>query len=366
MPQDAVELLAQTLRIYSPTEKEGRLASFLAERMNSLGFRNVRGDSAGNVFGEAGKGRKRLLLCGHMDTVPGELPVSVGPEVVTGRGAADAKSPLCAMLLAAARRLDSSDLSVTFAGVTREEGDGLGISTIIRSGERFDWAVFGEPSGASRVTVGYRGRMRLTATSVTDGGHASSPWVHPSAIDASFELSRLLRTFEEARASKDDHYRSLSVCMTIINAGTYENVIPARSVATFDIRIPPGTRAGDVEAEITRLVAKEMKAQVSLEFGEATEPYEADLSGPLVRAFQRAIIISAKKRPVMVRKTGTGDMNTLASATGTPCVTYGPGDSNLGHTDRECVEVADYLSSIDVLSEALTQISLLGGGRKGA
>lgn len=365
MPAEAVQLLEAALRIYSPTEREEELASYLTDRMNSLGFRDVRRDRAGNVLGQAGKGKLRLLLCGHMDTVPGELPVSVSPETVTGRGAADAKAPLCALLLAASRHLDSSALGVTFAGATREEGDGLGITTIIASGEKFDWAVFGEPSGAARLTVGYRGRMRLTATATTDGGHASSPWAHASAIDASLWLAGLLKSYEASQEVKGDHYRSLSVCMTMMNAGTYQNVIPSRSVATFDIRMPPGLKSNEVESDIRGLVAKGSPgAAMSMDFGEATEAYEADLSGTLVRAFQRAIIVAGKARPVMVRKTGTGDMNTMASSTGTPCVTYGPGDANLGHTDHEQVAVEDYLRSIEVLSEALGQIPILSRGAR--
>ena len=62
---------------------------------------------------------------------------------------------------------------------------------------------------------------------------------------------------------------------------------------------------------------------------------------------------------MLVRKTGTGDVNTLASAMRSQCVTYGPGESEYSHTDEESVSVPDYLESINVLEEAIKQIPLL-------
>jgi [amino group carrier protein]-lysine/ornithine hydrolase len=99
--------------------------------------------------------------------------------------------------------------------------------------------------------------------------------------------------------------------------------------------------------------------RVSVEFDEATEAYEADPNSTLVRSFQRAIILKLKDRPVFVRKTSSGDMNTFASATRAQCVTYGPADSKLSHTDGEAVSVEDCLNSIEVLTEALKQLERL-------
>jgi acetylornithine deacetylase/succinyl-diaminopimelate desuccinylase-like protein len=62
----------------------------------------------------------------------------------------------------------------------------------------------------------------------------------------------------------------------------------------------------------------------------------------------------------LVRKTGTGDMNTFAKRKHAECVTYGAGMSKTSHTDDEMVEVKDYLGSIDVLTEAIRQLGNLG------
>lgn len=328
-----------------------------------MGYKNVRIDRAGNVIGEAGSGRTRVLLCGHMDTVPGKLPVVLKAGKLTGRGAADAKSPLCAMVIAGHRLRNRRDIHLTVAGVTREEGDSLGVTTLIRSGRRFDYAVFGEPSGAGRITVGYRGRISAHITARTEGGHAGAPWAHRSALDSSLSILGLLKKYEKTHTLKGDHFRSLSISPTILRAGTYHNVVPNIAKMTLDVRVPPGMTCKQVEREIRGVAGQYSRAnsssKVVVSFDEGTEPYEADSGSTVVRAFQRAVILKLGSRPVLVNKTGTGDMNTLAVARGIDCVTYGPGEANLAHTDGEFVLVEDYLNSIEVLTEAMTQIAIL-------
>jgi [amino group carrier protein]-lysine/ornithine hydrolase len=358
---DPVKLLTDAVRIYSPSEKEGRLAAYLTRQMKSLGYRDVHLDKGGNAVGEIGSGDLRVLLCGHMDTVPGDLPVRSEKGVLYGRGASDAKSPLCALLVAGSRAAGSG-VRMTFVGATREEGDGLGIRTVIESGRRFDYAVFGEPGGFNRVAVGYRGRVGLRVTIRTEGGHAASPWAHESALDEFYLLLGELRKFEKGTLEGEDHFRSVSISPTMVSAGSYHNVLPGTCDATFDVRVPPGRTCASIEDEIGAIMdrfAAKRSCTVDFTFDERTEPYEADPNSPLVRAFQRAIILKAKSRPVMTRKTGTGDMNTLAAAMDVKCVTYGPGESLLSHTEEERVSIEDYLKSVEVLAETMAQLKAL-------
>jgi len=357
-----VKLLLDSLKIYSPTTQEGELASFLADRMAPLGYSNVHIDRAGNTIGQIGKGKTKLLLCGHMDTVPGDLPVSHRQGRVYGRGAADAKSPLCALLLAGAASADSG-VSITFAGVTQEEGEGAGIEQLIRGGDIFDYAVFGEPSGANRITIGYRGRVSLHVTIRTAGGHAGSPWAQRSAFDEFNLLLSRLKRYERSKELPGDHFRSVSISPTLVRAGTYHNVIPNMCEATLDLRLPPSIPSFRAVEEI-RYFANQTDegAMIDITEGEPTEAYEADTGSTLVRAFQRAILLKLKTKPSLIRKTGTGDMNTFAHKKNAACVTYGPGLSRTSHTDGEMVQIKDYLGSIEVLKEATRQLEALGAG----
>ncbi len=356
-------LLVDVLKVYSPTAREGTLASLIKRRMKEdFGYEDVRIDKAGNVISEVGRGTRSVLLCGHMDTVPGNLPVIVKDGRVFGRGAVDAKSPLCAMI-SAGPALRDSGIRVVVACVTREEGDGLGVQTLIEEGEKFDFAIFGEPGGSGKITVGYRGRVGVSLTASTEGGHAGSPWAHESAVDASLSLLKRLKRYEGEHQVPGDHYRSVSVCLTMIRGGSYHNVLPNRAKLTLDVRVPVGMSCAQVESEIRHIVeehaSRNDSARFRIDFEGATEPYEADPTSSLVRAFQRAIILKMKSKPVIIRKTGTGDMNTFSSLRGTPSVTYGPGEANLSHTEQESIELSDYLQSIKVLTEAVRQLERL-------
>ena len=84
-----------------------------------------------------------------------------------------------------------------------------------------------------------------------------------------------------------------------------------------------------------------------------TEPFQANVSSPLVRALVLSILEQRKKRPLLLRKTGTGDMNILGNVLNIPVVTYGPGDPHSSHTVDEKVFVPDYLTGIEIYKSAL-------------
>ena len=100
MNDSAIELLVKALEIYSPSGKESEISSYLATEMTKRGFR-VWTDDVGNVIGEIGQGKPVILLCGHMDTVEGYIPVRLENNKLYGRGAVDAKASLVAMIVAA-------------------------------------------------------------------------------------------------------------------------------------------------------------------------------------------------------------------------------------------------------------------------
>lgn len=361
---DPVELLLGSLKIYSPTSSESEFAGYLSDKMKRLGYSRVKIDRAGNVIGEAGKGKQSLLLCGHLDTVPGALPVRKKGSSLYGRGASDAKAPLCALLLGGAAAADAG-VKITFAGVTEEEGDGKGIEEIIRSSRSFDYAVFGEPSGANKITLGYRGRASVYLKIRTQGGHASSSWAHQSAFDEFSEALSKIREYESTKTVPGEHFKSLSITPTIISAGSFHNVVPSSCDATFDLRVPPGTSISDAVEGISAALGQAGNgSEYTLTRGEATEAYEADPSSTLVRSFQRGILLTLKEKPALVRKTGTGDMNTFAHKRGTTCITYGPGDPRASHTESESVELRDYFNSLSVVEEAIKQLAKLAQGGK--
>ncbi|MEM3103799.1 MAG: M20/M25/M40 family metallo-hydrolase, partial [Candidatus Nitrosocaldus sp.] len=102
---------------------------------------------------------------------------------------------------------------------------------------------------------------------------------------------------------------------------------------------------------------KGIKVEYSVE--DRTEAFEAKHDSPLVRALVLAVMDVRGKRPMLIRKSGTGDMNVLGNALNIPIVTYGPGDSRSSHSADEHVSIDEYIASIDVLKRTLYHLSRL-------
>ncbi|RPI77742.1 MAG: M20/M25/M40 family metallo-hydrolase, partial [Chloroflexi bacterium] len=96
------ETLIGLVQRYSPSGQERNAVTWLVERMSSLGFSQSYIDQAGNAIGIIGKGPRQIVLLGHIDTVPGELPVHLEGDLLYGRGTVDAKGPLACFVEAAA------------------------------------------------------------------------------------------------------------------------------------------------------------------------------------------------------------------------------------------------------------------------
>ena len=112
----------------------------------------TRREEVGNVIATKGTGSPRIMLCGHMDVVPGKVKVRKEGDSLYGRGASDAKAPLMAMLFAAAS-IEKNQGTVIFVGAVDEEGNAIGIKNIVKKEMNIDYAVFGEPSGIKQVTI---------------------------------------------------------------------------------------------------------------------------------------------------------------------------------------------------------------------
>ena len=142
-PRYAVKMLEKALRIYTPSLGEKPLAEFLADKCDDLGFEDIKIDEVGNLIARKGSGSPKVMLCGHMDTVPGKIKVRKEGDRLYGRGASDAKAPLMSMLFAAAS-VQNNNGTVIFVGAVDEEGNATGIKHLVKQDLDIDYAVFGD------------------------------------------------------------------------------------------------------------------------------------------------------------------------------------------------------------------------------
>lgn len=356
----AVRLLARMLEIYSPSEKEEEISTFLAEEMENLGFHTWK-DDVGNVIGEIGEGKISILLCGHMDTVPGYIPVRVEENRLYGRGAVDAKAPLAAMIVASsllAKKGFSNKLLVV--GVVEEEGTSRGIKHFIRNGITPDYAIFGEPSGVENIVIGYKGSLHLRITCKTETGHSAAPWLFDNAVEKAFEIWEMIRKLHLPKEKLESRFYSLTSCLTRINGGEEASTVPSNCDMHLDVRIPPQLTTHEVLDEINKVIEQyqsgNTKVNVEVKVEDLTDPFEIDPRSLVVRAISWSIRRVRHKPATLLRKTGTGDMNMLSRAMRIPIVTYGPGNSHLDHTSNENIDIQEYLDSIQVYQEAILRL----------
>ncbi|WP_213451944.1 M20/M25/M40 family metallo-hydrolase [Rhizomonospora bruguierae] len=340
----ATGLLRGMLAIPSPSYQERALADFLAEAMADLGFR-ARIDAVGNVIGvlERGDG-PTLMLLGHLDTVPGQLPVRAEDGRLYGRGAVDAKGPLAAMICAAASAVDFPGRIVVIGVVEEETPRSRGAMAIRATHDRPDALIVGEPSGWSSVVLGYKGKLDLRYTVECPATHPSNP--APKASELAVACWTALVDLLGPDAGHDAFARpGATLCQ--LNADL------TAATAELSVRTPPGF---DVDALVRGL--RDRLPVGTLEVVNSVAACRVDRANPAVRALVSGIR-RQHAQPRLVVKTATSDMNTLAEVWDIPMATYGPGDSRLDHADTEHIVLSDYLRGIDVLSNAIAELAHL-------
>lgn len=337
----AATLLAEMLEIPSPSTQEAGLGQWLIRRLRTLGF-TARRDQVGNVIGLWGSGTKEIVLVGHMDTVPGWIPVRREGDILYGRGAVDAKGPLAAAITAVARQAASGAYRFTLIAAVEEEGSSRGARHLI--GRRPpEHLVILEPSGWDAITVGYKGSLRVRYRLSLPMGHGAGP--DSSAADQA--IAFIHRIQDHAATTSDGRSAFERLDARVIRFHADHDGMRDSAAMTLGFRIPPGW---DVEALRDQLQGWAAPAELRFEPGEAA--IRAEKNSPLARRFVQAIR-AAGGTPRFKLKTGTSDMNILAPIWRCPAVAYGPGDSRLDHTPDEAIHLAEFERGIEVLSEVL-------------
>jgi len=373
MSEQAVRFLTNLLGIYSPSGKEGDAANFLDLEMNKMGF-EVGKDAIGNVIGVVGEGEPVILLCGHMDTVAGLLPLRIDEGKIYARGAVDAKGPLAAMIMAAvaASKEPGFKGEILVAAVVEEEATSRGVKHLITQGINADYAIFGEPSGVENVTIGYKGQIQLKIVLKTETGHASTPWLYDNSLEKSYELWEHIKN-ASSYPSLDPSaspYNAVTACLVKMAGGRATSVVPFEAEMNLDVRVPIQFSTAQVFEQIQKIITKYQaanpKVSVKATVLDTVEPFEVNKSSPLVHVLSSSVRKVLNKPATLLHKTGTGDMNILGKAMNLPIVTYGPGDSHLDHTLDEHIDVKEYLDSIAVYKEALLKLSELHNNKNDA
>ena len=359
--------LKDLLKIPSPSGHEEKIATYLKNFLSNHKFQ-ILPSKMGNVIGIRGQGHPILLLASHMDTVPGGESYCEEGDKISCRGATDCKPSWASIFYSAATyEAGSFNGTIIVAGLIQEEVSLIGVEDLFKvleeNGLFPDAAVFGEPTIIDRICVGYRGRLALKVEGTTSGGHSSSPWEYDNLIELNQKFYSQIQIYCQqinSNATEKGRFAEITATMTSIHAGELDNSLPSTLNSTIDIRIPPSISSLKLIKKIENIF-NEIKGQVQ-QSDDTTfkftilfnyDAVEVESDAPVLSAFRWAGFQVLKKKPSLVKKTGSTFTNLIQAhyISQNPkfrCITYGPGDPRLEHTDKEFISLQEYLNSIEI------------------
>lgn len=345
---EARALLVGAVSVPSVSGAEADVAAFLEGWMSAHGL-HAGVDEAGNAVGERGHGPLTVLLLGHIDTVPGDIPVRVDGHRLYGRGSVDAKGSFCTFVAAVASLPDAALARARFVcvGATEEEAPSSRGARFAVTRYSPDVVLIGEPSGVHAITLGYKGRLVVKVAARKDNFHSAGEGT--SASDDLMEFWFRVRAWaasHEASGAFD------AVQVTSSDLWSRADGLTQEAGATVGLRLPVAVPPDVAEAAL-RDLAEGLPLTLVFTGREVAVRHPKDSS--VARAL-RVAIREAGGTPVFKVKTGTSDMNVVAPHWAVPTVAYGPGDSRLDHTPDEHLDLGEYLQAVSILRSALVRL----------
>jgi succinyl-diaminopimelate desuccinylase len=351
---DEVAALARELvRRRSVTPDDAGCQELIAGRLSTLGFavEHMRFGETDNLWARHGTAAPLVVLAGHTDVVPpgpehrwSEPPfaATVRDGMLWGRGAADMKGSVAAMIVAAERYVrDHPDHpgSIAILLTSDEEGDALDgttrvIDTLVDRGERIDHCVMGEPSSeeifGDTIKIGRRGTLTGTLTVNGIQGHVAYP---QRARNPVHELAPALAELVATEWDRgNEHFPPTGFQIAGIQAGTgADNVIPGQCEVIFNFRHNPESTSESLQARTLEVLDRH-GLDYDIEWRLGGEPFITE-PGPLTEAAAAAIEAVTGQRPALSTAGGTSDARVVAP-TGAQVIELGPLNATVHQVDE--------------------------------
>lgn len=348
---DLLTLTAALVAVPSVSRHEQQLADQverrLGERAQGLALARV----GNNVIVRTELGRdRRVVLGGHLDTVPGnanEVPRLDG-DVLHGLGAADMKGGLAVLLRLAeeiaAGREPRVDCTLFFYEAEEIADEFNGLRRVFDDRPELlagDFAVLLEPTGG-HLEAGCQGTLHLRAYFGGERAHSARPWQGSNAIHAAAEVLHRLAAHDPGTAWVDGLPYRQSLQVVGIEGGVANNVVPDTCTLVVNRRFAPNHTVAEARAEVERLLTGADRIEVV----NASPPAPPNLGDPLVAEFVESLGVDVEP------KLGWTDVARFASR-GVPAVNFGPGDPDVAHTADERVTRASVEQCYAALSRFL-------------
>ncbi len=329
---DGAALTAQLVDTPSVSGEEGPLTDAIEGALRALPHLTVHRDGNAIVARTRLRRPERVILAGHVDTVPvaGNLPSRVAGSRLYGCGTTDMKSGVAVQLrLAASLVSPARDVTYVFYDCEEVAADRNGLLRLSRHSPELlagDFAVLMEPS-SGEIEGGCQGTLRAEVTVAGQRAHTARSWMGRNAIHEAGAVLDVLRAYTPREPEVDGLRYHEGLNAVGIRGGVAGNVVPDECAITVNYRFAPDL-TGEQAADFVRSVFAAWPVQV-LDVADGARP---GLGQPAAAEF--VAVVGGTPRA----KLGWTDVARFA-ALGIPAVNYGPGISEIAHTADEYVQI---------------------------
>lgn len=354
-----LDLTRDLLERNSVTPADEGCQDLMARRLEACGFRieKLRYGNVDNLWAIRGSESPVLCFAGHTDVVPtgplhewqsNPFVATIRDGVLYGRGAADMKSGLAAMVTATEAFVAENPGhkgSIAFLITSDEEGPSVDgtkkvVETLMERKQRIDWCIVGEPSSekatGDMIKIGRRGSLsgRLTVHGIQ--GHIAYPHLaeNPMHTFAPALAELVGRVWDQG----NEHFQPTSFQVSNLNVGTgAPNVIPGELKARFNLRYSPVQKLDQLKATVEEILQRH-KVRYTLDWHLSGEPFYTP-PGKLLKGVSSAVSKILGKAPAYSTGGGTSDGRFIAQM-GAEVVELGVPNPTI-HKVNECCRVED-------------------------
>jgi acetylornithine deacetylase/succinyl-diaminopimelate desuccinylase-like protein len=348
--------IMEFISVRSIVGEEFEGAKYLTELMRDWGFKPELQKVEKNRYNvicrvRLGDVGRRLLLNGHMDTVPPSMDWNVDPfkpfiddDRLYGLGAIDMKSGLITLLYSLKKFIEENEGEVNgeiiYSAVVDEEGYSKGAKKLVSELD-YDAAIIGEPYDGidSSVVIGETGKILLSIECIGKAAHAFRPWIGVNAIE---EASKLILKIVEEGTFEDERFGRIQPTTLKIEGGykIYNVTLPERCIFEVNILTKPEQTDEYFINWINELAKKiDLKGGVSVKIKEPRYyGYITNENSMIVKAFKRAFEEEYGFKPKIGFKATITDGNIIAMKGAKPLIVYGLRGGN-AHMANEYLEL---------------------------
>ena len=377
---ELIEFAQEAVRTRSYSDEEGNMASLIKEKMEKLGYDEVKLDSVGNVVGKIGSGKKTVHFDSHMDTVrvndadEWKVPPFSGDIVdgsIWGRGSVDMKSALCASVYAAAYARDMgylNDKTVYVTGTVCEEYcDGENLKHLYKElNLKPDYCIICEPCD-NIITLGHKGKAQIRIITNGISAHGSAPEKGKNAVYEMAEIIQRVEKLNERLSSMGENHGTI-VLSDIKCESASLNAVPSECQIYLDRRLVLGETLDMVRKEMDELVQeKDARWEVGplrhtswnggeLVYEPMHDPWKIEKDAPLTKALNEAYKKVYGKYPDKYDFWDFGTNAITPVAMGVPTIGFGPGEYKLAHMRDEHCSVEKIKDAMYVYAELINKL----------